>query len=299
MSLKGTVSMTLNVIGALLLTLGFAGTSLAQQPANNVLGHYDGIVGIAASYNIDDGYRVVLVATRNGDVREIFYKATRSTMPVSKGESVIAHFDGIIGIAGFYNEDDKTRIAIVATRDGNVWEVFYHPQRGKGQSIIAHFDGIVGVAGFYARDDNYRIVLVATQRDVHEVFYHPQKGRGESIIGHYDDDIVAISGYFARATNYRSARVATRDGLLHYLFYHPQRQPRNGFDREGDLISLAYNGNSAFVATRDGRLRSLPAGGLRVDLANIGGIEHVAVDYWDSENLIYSTSDGNLHKFLF
>jgi hypothetical protein len=298
MSIKRALPVALNVIGVLLLILGFKGTSLAQQPANNVLGHYDGIVGIAASYNIDDGYRVVLVATRNGDVREIFYKATRSTMPVSKGESVIAHFDGIVGIAGFYNEDDKTRVAIVATKDGNVWEVFYS-QKGKGQSIIAHFDGIVGVAGFYARDDNYRIVLVATQRDLHEVFYHPQKGRGESIIGHYDNDIVAIAGYFARSTNYRGAGVATMEGYLYYLFYHPQKQLRTGFNREGDLISLAYNVNSVFVATKDGRLRSLPPGGQRVDLANIGGIEHVAVDYWDSENLIYSTSDGNLHKFLF
>src|SRR5512140_516094 len=126
MTLKRT---TLTMMAVILLSVGFAGTLRAEQPANNVLGHYDGIVGLAASYNIDDGYRVVLVATRNGDVREIFYKATRSTMPASKGESVIAHFEGIVGIAGFYNEDDNTRIAIVATRDGNVWEVFYHPQR--------------------------------------------------------------------------------------------------------------------------------------------------------------------------
>ena len=96
MNLRRAICITFSIV--LLFTFGFPKVSFAQP--NNTLVHYDaGIVGVASSYNIDDGYRVVLVATGNGEVREIFYKASPLTMPDSKGESVISHFDGIIGLA--------------------------------------------------------------------------------------------------------------------------------------------------------------------------------------------------------
>jgi hypothetical protein len=271
------------------------GTADGARPAAASLGTFDGVIDVAASYNRDDRNNVVLVATRNGDVQELYYQG--SGQP---GRSVIAHFDGIMAIAASYNADDQYRLAIVATRDGDVHEVYYHPTKGKGQSVIAHFNDIVDVAAFFNEDDQYRVVLVATRDgQVHEVFYHPAKGTGQSVIATYGG-IVALAGDFVRGSNLRRALTLTADGRVHELLYGPTQSRQERVLGQYPGVSVAGSGRATLVVTTSQKLLALPAqaGGQVVELATAPGLRWVAVDYMNGRDVIYATQTGQLYRLF-
>ena len=239
-----------------------AGNAVADQPANTI-DAVPGVVAIATSYNLDDGYFVVLVGTADGRLDEIFYKTPPNAPhapPTAHGRSTIGFFDGIRFVAGFYAQDDRRRIAIVATKNGDIHEVFYAPGRGRGRSVIAHFDDIVGLAAFYNEDDKRRVVLVATHDGrVHEVFYRPGDGKGQGELAAFPA-IRTISGHYDQLSDHRTLLVATGDGALHVLRYRPGH-PRDARTREhitGRLttrvVSLASNTQETVIATSDGTL---------------------------------------------
>jgi len=282
----------------------FLATTLLAQ-TSDTLANYGGITSIAASYNIDDQQRVVLVAARDGDVHEIYYtNPTTAALPARHGDSVIGHYDNIVAISGFYNEDDHFRVAIIATADGNIREMFYHPTKGRGESVLTNLGGVMSVAGFYNRDDRYRVVLAATRNgDVYEIFYSPTKGKGQGLLAHYDN-LIAIAGTFMRDTNDRCLAALTAGGRLVQLLYHPKRGRRevvvNILPRNSR--SVAINRKVLVIGTSNGSLAryALDSGGI-ISTAfkdGISGLHDVAVDSYDATNIVYSTDDGSIHKFL-
>jgi len=190
------------------------------------LGHFNGILDIAAFQALDDKNRIVIVATNDGSLHEIFY---HPSLPGGGHVSTLAlpKFNGIVGIAAFYTPDDKFRHVIVATGDGNVHEVFYHPSIGVhlSQPPLAKFNGVVGVGAFYAEDDKNRIVIVATNDGLlHEIFYRPSLPGG----GHVStlgvpkfNHIIGVAAFYTPDDKFRHAIVATDDGNVHEVFYHP------------------------------------------------------------------------------
>lgn len=264
----------------------------------SLLGHFNNIAGISASYNIDDGYKVALVGTKDGNVHELFYKDNSASV----GNSVIGHYnEGIIDVIGFYNKDDQYRIAIVATKDGNIHEIFYHPTKGKGESIIGHFDGVKAISGFFADDDKYRIVIVATNDgNIHELFYNPSKGRGESVIAHYDEitDLSANYGSIFHPDD-RSVIVTTKNGTAYQVLYHPNRkmvkQPYFRGKPDGRVASSAL---TAYIINTVGKFEIISSNYMIAEQIISSGIQNVtdlSVDYSDG-NLICSTSDGNVYR---
>jgi len=288
-----------------LLFLILTQTAVAQQPANTIA-TFGPVRAVSASYNGDDGYYVVLVGNADGKLEEIFYKAPSNQVPTQVGRSVLATFEDIVSVAGFYAADDHNRIAIVATRNGDIHEVFYHPARGRGQSVIGHFDGIVGIAAFYNEDDKFRVVLVATQDgNIQEIFYHPGRGRGEGVLATYPG-VIAISGHFDVLNQHRTVLVATNDGTLHSLQYRPGK-PR--IARETSyitgrtttrVVSLASNTWATMVVTSDQTLRrcanNLSAPKFAVSCSadnNIDGLRLVSLSpKRDDPNLVYTTASA-------
>lgn len=276
--------------------LVFTGFILLLSPVARAdrLAHYDGIAGLAASFNQDDGYRVVIVGLKNGDLHELYYRANSSLeSPRELHDSVIGHFDGIVSVAAFYNKDDHYRVAIVATSDGNIHEVFYHPSHGIGQSVIGNYPGVTRVAGFFNNDDNYRVVIVATNAgDVHELFYHPEKGRGTSVIGHFEG-IVAISGTFLTKTQDRCVLVLLQDGQLRQIVYNPKRGKRESqignVDTRETFQSLAMSDTNFFAtsASRIVQFNYSPSNATAgaVDAINVTAT-HVATDNQTNSNVV-------------
>ena len=84
-------------------------------------------MSIAGFYTGDDHYRIVVVATADGNITEVFYNPD---VRVHITRPPLAQFPGVVSIAGFYTADDQYRHVIVATGDGNITEVFYRSDVG-------------------------------------------------------------------------------------------------------------------------------------------------------------------------
>jgi hypothetical protein len=171
-------------------------------------------------------------------VYEVFYRTEQGNEPKASNPNPIWYDRdkaGIIAIAGFYSDDDKYRHLLVATKDGNVHELFYQPDRGPAESVIASFPGIVDIAGFYNADDHYRAALVGlSDGKLWEVYFqpYPKAGHtphGQSVIYDFGNDPVrSVAGTYMRATGYRRAVVLTQKGRMIQVLYHPTRNKQEG-----------------------------------------------------------------------
>src|SRR5437588_535397 len=60
----------------------------------DVLAHFDSIVGLAGYYTPNDNFQHAIVATRDGTVNEVFFNTQTGIH-----QDVLAHFDSILGLA--------------------------------------------------------------------------------------------------------------------------------------------------------------------------------------------------------
>src|SRR6266496_1394460 len=126
-------------------------------------------------------------------------------------------------IASYYTPNDKFRHAIVATTEGNLFEVFYNPAQGIGRDHLACFDVITNIAGFYTQDDNNQHVIVATDDgNVSEIYFHPNSINISPPLANFGG-IVGIAGFYTPDDNYRHAIVATNDGNLREIYFQPAK----------------------------------------------------------------------------
>lgn len=286
----------------LMLLAGVASVPCAAQPPNNVIAQYASpIVDIYGSINYDDGMKVVYVATADGNVHEIFYRnAGYGTVPADHGDSVIGHIDSsIVAIAGFYAEDDHNRIVEVATADGNIHEIFYHPTNGRGESIIYNQPGIVGLAAFYNRDDHFRDVLVAaSDGSVRELYYYPQMHA--DLLRQYSG-IVDIAGYYDRSNDNRVSVVLTNDGKVHTLVFHDGQHEYTDAAPSLRVTSIAANVWKTVFGSSDGTIE-VWLGKYSGTTSSQGdaapGIVRVGIGEDEDSDVIYATKDGAIHVFV-
>jgi hypothetical protein len=199
-----------------------------------------GIVGVAGYFDPDDGYQHALVATRAGAVHELLY-----ANPAHPGISLdpkgpVATFapNSIVALAGYQTPNDHFEHALVATRDGQVSEVFFGNPKfpgGKGQDVLARFasGSVVAVAGFYDPGDGFQHALVATtDGHLHEVKFanpaHPgilvdAQGPVASFAA---GSVVSLAGYYGPpGDGFEHALVATRDGRVSEVFFGNPKFP--------------------------------------------------------------------------
>src|SRR5262249_25084453 len=123
----------------------------------------------------------------------------------------------------FYSPDDHYRHAIVATADGDVTELFYHPSTGTGRALLGNFPGVTHVSAFYADDDPQfrRRVLVADGAGrIHDIRFGAP-GEVAIDLRTVASNVVDVGGFFSSDDNYRHAIVAAGDGSVRELFYKP------------------------------------------------------------------------------
>src|SRR5947209_5633243 len=117
-------------------------------------------------------------------------------------------------------------LRIVATNDGNLFEIFYNPQSGQGQATLSNLNGIIDIAAFFTNDDNYRHVIVSTSDgNVHEIFYNPQSGQGQALLGNFPG-VTKVSAFYATNDAFFNRRVivTSSDGRLYEIKYSPRAE---------------------------------------------------------------------------
>jgi hypothetical protein len=115
------------------------------------------------------------------------------------GIDTLTQFDAnsIVGIAAYYNQDDKFQHVIVGTKDGAVTEVYFN-QKGIFRDVLTQFDAnsIVRMAAYYAVADKFQhVMVVTTDGNVNEIYFN-QKGIFRDVLTNIQG-IVAITAYAA------------------------------------------------------------------------------------------------------
>jgi hypothetical protein len=90
---------------------------------------------IGSFYTSDDGASHAIIGKANGDVVEAYWWENTGI-----SASVIAHFDGIAAVSGFW-ANDSWRHGVVALHNGQVWDVRYHPCCGIFPSLLVNLSG--------------------------------------------------------------------------------------------------------------------------------------------------------------
>jgi hypothetical protein len=192
-----------------------------KQPGQDVLRQLNSdIVGVAGYSSSLDGFQHVIVATKDRNVTEIYFKG--GGQPI--GQDVLRQLNSdIVGVAGYSSSLDGFQHVIVATKDRNVTEIYFKGGgQPIGQGVLTQLTSdIVGVAG-YSGADGFQHVIVATKdHNVTEIFF---KGGGQPIGQHVltqlNSDIVGVAGY-SDADGFHHLNLAGSDGSVYDLFSKP------------------------------------------------------------------------------
>jgi len=151
-------------------TVGIEGHD--DLPVNFVPGS---IVGVSGLYNSSDQRHVVVVATTQGKIREIFWKSNTVGIEGQDDLPVSFHPGTIIAVSGFYSSADQRHVVLVATTDGNVYQIYW---KSGMVGIDCHGpitqltgSSIVSLGGFYSENDQFQHAIVGTaDGKVHELW---------------------------------------------------------------------------------------------------------------------------------
>ncbi len=234
---------------------------------------------------------------------------------VSKGIAPLSRLDEVIACDGFFSPDDNYRHAVVGTRRGEVWEVFFNPRTGIGQTVVATLGGLVDVGSFFSNDDRYRHVIAATDDgNLWEVFFHPSTGIGRTLLRNFNG-ISRVAGFFSSDDGYRHAIFATTDGNVFELFYHPKHGQGLAFLRNyPGIVDIAAfyspddNYRHVIVATEAGYVYELYfhplKGQFQALLSRFDNVVRVGAFYADadaffSRRVTVVTKGGGAHELKF
>jgi hypothetical protein len=123
------------------------------------------IVGVTGFYNSDQERYVVVVATNQGKLHEIFWKST--TVGVEGHDDLPTYFQpgSIVAVSGFYDPNRKRYVVAVGTNDGAVHQVYWKDDTVgiEAQTTVVNFgeSNIVGLAAFYSVSDNVNHIVTA------------------------------------------------------------------------------------------------------------------------------------------
>jgi hypothetical protein len=179
------------------------------------------IVAVSGHYAPDQQRYVVVVATNDGQLREIFWKSTTvgiegtDTLPVSFGAN------GIVDACVFYNTDERRNVVVVAEANGRLHEIFWKELtvgiEGHDQFPLDFGSGgIVAVSGFY---DPFRqrhvVVAGAADGKVHQVYWKALTVgiEAHSVVAQYPSgSIVSVAGFYSQADQVEHVVAALNTG---------------------------------------------------------------------------------------
>jgi hypothetical protein len=187
-------------------------------------------------------------------------------------QRILTHIDGgIYGVAGYFTHNDGLQHAVVAIRDGTLYEI--HWSRGAEASSpqrLAHFNGLVCLAGFYSPDDNFQKVIVGSDvGNLHEVYFHqPQNPSFRSPLIHLKSVVgmkIGMAAFYTPDDNLRHAVIVDEGGELHEVFWSPEDESPDAedFATQFDLNDISGiagyytpedNARNIIVALKNGSL---------------------------------------------
>jgi hypothetical protein len=184
----------------------------------------------------------------------------------------LTHIDNIVGVAGYYAENDEHQHAIVATNN-KVNEIWWNPSLGEQGALTQwhaqaiensaftppHWEGtlvkdtpgtIVSVAGYYSKDDQYQHVILGTTNGiVREAYWNPaaegQVGQGDLLTSFGSNNIVSVAGFFSTDDLRHHAIVGTAAGKIHEIWW---KSGQAGIEGHGDLPVQFASGTIVSVA---------------------------------------------------
>jgi hypothetical protein len=224
----------------------------------------DGVVDIAG-FASDDQMRHVIAIDSDGSVWDITW-ADLAPPVISLARNIA----GAVCVAGFYTPDDSCCHAIVGTRTGDVFEVYYQGDPGplSPRVMLNSFSDVVDVGGFYSPDDGYRHAIVATGDGRVSEIYYGQFGVSQTPIA-WIPDLTRLSAYYADGDAFfaRRVQVLTSGAQVHEVRYDPRFGVlRAVLTNPGPLIDLG-----GFYSADDGFCHAIFA-------PTHGGIEELYMD---------------------
>jgi hypothetical protein len=197
------------------------------------------IAATSGFLNTDAHRHVVIVATNQGKIHEIFWKEL--TVGIEGHDVFPVSFDPgtIEGVAGFYNSDTKRHIVIVATNTrivgtppfgvivGKLHEIFWKADtvgiEGHDDVPVSFVaDAIKGVAAFYDANARRHVVIVGTSDgNVYQIYWKADTVGIEvsSVIARFDSNsIVGVGGFYSDNDQFEHAIVGTTDGKVFEWF---------------------------------------------------------------------------------
>jgi len=188
-----------------------------------------GIASIGSMYDVDQQRHVALVATTGGQVDEIFWKA--ETVGVEGQDALPVAFDpgSIVAVSGHYAPDQHRFIVVVATRDGQLREIFWKADTAGIEGtdplpVTFGLGNIVDACVFYNTDERRNVVVVAEATGrLHEIFWKEFtvgiEGHDQFPLDFDTGGIVAVSGFYDPNRQRHVVVVGAADGKVHQVYW--------------------------------------------------------------------------------
>lgn len=197
---------------ALIGTIGFTGafSQSRRSVGQGLLGHFpSGVVAVAGF--TDPAYQQALVATGDGNVREIWWQGS-----ASPGQGVLSHFASpVAALAGFYTPDGYDH-AIVAT--GNeVTELWWQGSAPAGRGTLYTFSKrVVALAGYYSADGYANVIVATADNAIAQLWWQGSGEVGQGHLAQMTSPVAGLAGYFG-SDGVHHVIVATADGYIAQL----------------------------------------------------------------------------------
>ena len=220
------------------------------------------IVSVASLYDRDQERHIVIVATTDGRLTEVLWKADTVGIEGSDPLPVTFAAGSIVSVSGLYDPDQKRYIVLVGTTAGKVHEIWWKSDtvgvEGHDDLPVAFAPGsIVGISALYNADDRRYVVVVGTTAGkVHETFW---KADTAGVEGHDDlpvsfppGGIVTVSGFYYRARRQHVVAVGTRDGTIQRMYWESASVGIDAMGLVGRVAPDSLVGLAAFYSDSDG-----------------------------------------------
>src|SRR5204863_4908741 len=112
---------------------------------------------------------------------------------------------------------------IVGTADGNVSEIFFHPQKGIGTAVLANIPGLVRLSAFYTTTGDFynrRVQVLSQDNNIFELRYNPANGMVKNSLNNIAN-IMDIGGFFSSDDNMAHCILTLKSGDIKEFFYNP------------------------------------------------------------------------------
>ncbi|GAC1655115.1 MAG: hypothetical protein NVS4B12_27460 [Ktedonobacteraceae bacterium] len=145
--------------------------------------------------------------------------------------ATIAHINGnILGISGYYADNTSTQHVLVATHDGNLYEVHWNQTvRPTVSNSIAHFNVLSSITGFYSLDDSFEHAIASTEDGtLHELYFtQPSSVQRRDPLIHLNSVFPAngMASFHSPDDNLRHVIIANRNGNPLDITYNAQQTP--------------------------------------------------------------------------